>query len=363
MAQTAQHIRFCTSRDGTRIAYAVCGQGPPLLWIGHWVRHVQFDWDSPVWRPWLQFLTQRHTVVRYDWRGCGLSDRDGVTFSFDRHLEDCEAVMAAAGLRRFGVLATSGGGTMAVAYAARHASRVSRLVLYGAQTRGLLVRGMTAQQREMAETRLKVIELGWPDQNPAYGQFFTRLHMPDAPAEHLRAYNELLRATTTPGNTKNLLRSYWNADVRADAPRVACPTLVLHATQDAIMPFEEGRAVASLIPKARFVPLESRNHILLDSDAAWPAFTREVQAFLAEDTDAGREDAERADAALPLDELTARERQVFEIMAEGLDNTSIARRLGISEKTVRNHVSNIFDKLGVASRAQAIVRAHDARRR
>lgn len=355
MAHPAQQIRFCTSRDGARIAYATCGDGPPLLWIGHWVRHLKFDWDSPVWRPWLSLLTRHHCVIRYDWRGCGLSDREEIEFSFDKHADDLQAVIDAAGVERFVLFGWAGGGAIALSYAVQHPEQVSHLVLYGCQTRGRLARGMTSQQVEEAEARLKVIEVGWPNETPAYGQFFTALHMPDASAEYFRSYNDLLRLTTSPANAIALLRTYWLADVLEIVPRVQSPTLVLHARQDAVIPFEEGRLIAGLIPGARFVPLESRNHVLLNTEPAWQQLVEAFDDFLPPLP------ARPAGApGFPLDELTAREHQVLELVAQGLDNTTIGERLHISERTARNHVSTILGKLGVNTRARAIVRAREA---
>lgn len=354
MSGPAQQIRFCKSRDGTGIAYATCGMGPPLLWIGHWVRHLELDWDSPVWRPWLSMLTRHHSVVRYDWRGCGLSDRKGIQFSLERHIEDLEAVVTAAGLSRFTLLASGGGGTMAMAYIVRHPGHVSHLALYGSQTRGAVARGMAHEQVAETHTNFKMVELGWFDERPAYGQFFTTLHMPDSSADRLRSHNELLRQTTSPANAVALLRAFFEADVLEIVPQVRCPTLVLHAREDAIIPFEEGRLVASLIPGARFVPLVSRNHILQDNEPAWQQFVSELDDFLPPSE-------KPADMSrLSLDELTPREREILEIVARGLNNYEIAARLRISEKTVRNHVSAIFSKLGVNSRAQAVARARDA---
>jgi pimeloyl-ACP methyl ester carboxylesterase/DNA-binding CsgD family transcriptional regulator len=354
MALPKQQIRFCTSNDGTRIAYATCGSGPPLLWIGHWVRHLEFDCESPVWRPWLLMLTRRHCVVRYDWRGCGLSQREAVEFSLEKHIEDLEAVAAAAGLRRFVLFASGGGAVKAMAYTVRHPHHVSHLALYASQTRGAVARGMTHDQVAETHTNFKVLELGWFDARPAYGQFFTTLHMPDAPTELLRSHNELLRQTTSPTNAVALLRAFFEADVLDIVPQIRCPALVLHARQDAIIPFEEGRLVASLIPGARFVPLESRNHILQEDEPAWQQLVSELDNFLPPS------DRPAETSQLALNELTPREREVLEIVAQGLDNYAIAARLGISEKTVRNHVSVIFSKLEVNSRAHAVARARDA---
>ena len=351
MLHPPQQIRFCTSRDGTRIAYATCGAGPPLVWIGHWVRHLKFDWDTPVWRSWLSLLTCRNTVVRYDWRGCGLSDREGVEFCLEKHIEDLEAVVEAAGLDRFILFASAGGATMSMAFTVRHPEKVSHLILYGSQTRGRWVTGMPQKWANEGEASLKMIELGWQHELPAYGQFFTTLHMPDASAEQFRAYNHLLRQTTSPANAAKLLRAFYEADVLAIVPQVRCPTLVLHSREDAIMPFDEGRLVASLIPGAQFVPLESRNHVLLESEPAWRQLIEALDDFLP---------ASSARPMVRIEDLTPREHQVLELVAQGLGNVEIAKRLHISEKTVRNQVSNIFSKLDVSSRAQAVAHARDA---
>lgn len=355
MAQPPQQIRFCTSRDGTRIAYAICGAGPPLVWIGHWVRHLKFDWDSPIWRPWLSLLTRHHTLVRYDFRGCGLSDREGVAFSFEKFVEDFEAVIEATGLEQFVLFAMAIGSAIAMTYTVSHPERVSHLVVCGATTRGRIARAMTPEQGEEAETRLKVYELGWPSEIPAYAQFFTSLRIPDATADQLRAYSDLLRLTTSPANVSGLLRTFWEFDVREIAPQVRSPTLVLHARQDGVIPFEEGRSLAGLIPGACFVPLESRNHVLLDTEPAWNQFVEAIEDFLpaSPSMPAGA-------GGVVLEELTAREHQVVELIARGLDNAQIAARLALSEKTVRNYITHIFAKLQVENRGQAIVLAREA---
>jgi pimeloyl-ACP methyl ester carboxylesterase/DNA-binding CsgD family transcriptional regulator len=351
MPLAQQQIRFCASRDGTRIAYATCGEGPPILWTGHWVRHLELDWDSPVWRPWRSLLMGGRTLIRYDWRGFGLSDRKDIEFSLEKHVEDLEAVVRAAGLQHFILFASSGGGTPAVAYTVRHPEQISRLVLYGSPSRGRVARGETVEQAAERQALLKMIEVGWYNETPAYDQFFTRLHMPDASAEQFRSYYELLRKTASPANVVGLLQAYFQSDALEAVPQVRCPTLVLHARQDAMIPFDEGRLLASMISGAQFVPLESRNHILLDTEPAWQQFVGALADFLP---------TSPARPIMALDELTARERDVLELVAQGSDNAKIADRLKISEKTVRNHVSLIFGKLGVSSRAEAVARARDA---
>jgi pimeloyl-ACP methyl ester carboxylesterase len=354
MRHSHQQFRFCRSRDGTRIAYATCGTGPPLVWVQHWAHHLEFDWDSPIWRPWLSLLVRRATVIRFDWRGCGLSDREPGQFSFDSYVDDLTAVIDAAGVERaalFGMAGTMCG--TAAAYAARHPEQVDKLALYASYTRGRSAVDLTPDQVQETEARLKVMELGWRNDIPAYSQFFTALHLPDASNEQTRAYDDLLRLTTSPANTLAMLRSFHRVDVSAILPKVRCPTLVLHARQDGVMPFEEGRCVAALIPGARFVPLESRNHIVLDTEPAWGKLTGALDDFLASSVAPAMADRS-------LDELTPREREVLELLAQGLGNDVIARQLDISAKTVRNQVSIIFGKLGVNNRAQAVIRARDA---
>src|SRR5262252_4388984 len=229
MSQPAQQIRFCTSRDGTRIAYATCGVGPPLVWIGHWARHLELDWGSPIWCPWLSLLTRRHTVIRYDFRGCGLSDREGVEFSFEKFVEDLEAVIEATRLGQFAFFGMTAGATAGMTYAVRHPGRVNHLVLYGASFRNRLAGRPTPEQVEEAHARLKVMELGWPNDNPAYGQFFTSLHIPDASVEQSGSFNDLVRRTTTPANAVALLQVFFRIDTTEIVPKVRCPTLVLHA--------------------------------------------------------------------------------------------------------------------------------------
>jgi pimeloyl-ACP methyl ester carboxylesterase/DNA-binding CsgD family transcriptional regulator len=317
--------------------------------MGHWVRHLKSDWDNPVWRPWLSLLTQRHTLIRYDLRGCGLSDREGIEFSFEKLVEDFEAVIEAAGFERFVLFGMAIGAAIGMTYAVRHPERVSHFVLYGSYTRSR----PASDQKDKDDAELKVIERGWQNESPAYGDFFTSLHIPDATAEQTRAYNDLLRLTTTAANAVKLLRTFFGADVREVVPQIRCPTLVLQPRSDSVIPFDEGRKVAALIPGARFVPLDTRNFILLEQEPEWARLVAELDDFLP------RPHAEPAGMG-ELDELTAREHQVMELVAQGLDNDAIGKQLHISKRTARNHVSLILSKLGVKSRAQAIVRARDA---
>ena len=346
----AQKLRFCTSFDGVRLAYATIGSGPPLVKAPNWLTHLEFDLHSPVWRHWIQALARRHTYVRYDTRGSGLSDRNPPEISFEAWVRDLEAVVDAVGLERFPLLGISQGGAIATAYAVRHPERVSHLVLYGAFARGRLMRG--AGQVAIDETMLlaKLFELGWGTDNKAFRQVFGAQFLPEGtPAQH-EAYDELQRQCGTAADAVRILHTSSQIEVTALAPRVTCPTLVLHAREDARVPFEEGRLFAALIPGARFVPLESRNHILLEGEPAWNRFREEVEAFL---PSGGKDTGSFV-------ELTARERELLEYLARGLDNHQIAAHLALSEKTVRNMVSSVVAKMGVESRAQAIVRAREA---
>jgi pimeloyl-ACP methyl ester carboxylesterase/DNA-binding CsgD family transcriptional regulator len=346
-----QQIRFCASRDGTRIAHATIGEGPPLVKAANWLTHVELDWGSPVWGHWLAELARHHRLVRYDERGCGLSDRAPADISFDGFVQDFEAVIDAVRLERFALLGISQGGAIAVAYAVRHPERVTHLVLYGAFARGRKVRARSPAEHEEAEMMVKLVELGWGREDPAFRQFFTAQLIPDGTLEQQRWLNELERRSASPETAGRIMRLFGEIDVMGLAPRIACPTLVLHSNGDCRVPFDEGRLLASLIPGARFVPLASRNHILLEAEPAWRQFVAELRAFLPRTAGARTEG---------FGELSAREDEVLELIAQGLDNAQIAAHLGLSEKTVRNHITVIFAKLQVENRAQAIVRARDA---
>jgi pimeloyl-ACP methyl ester carboxylesterase/DNA-binding CsgD family transcriptional regulator len=265
-------------------------------------------------------------------------------------VRDLETVADAAGIERFPLLGLSQGGAIAIAYAARHPERVSHLVLHGAFARGRLRRNPSPQQREDAETLAKLAELGWGKDDPAYRQFFTTQFIPDSTPEQQRWWNELQRSTISPANAGRFMRAFNEVDVTELARQVSCPTLVTHSKGDARVPFEEGRTVASLIPGARFVPVESRNHVLLEHEPAWQRWLEEVRAFL----------PEAARGGAPFSGLTPRESQLVELIAQGLDNAQIAARLELSDKTVRNHITSIFAKLGVENRSRAIVLAREA---
>ena len=342
-----QQIRFCRSFDGARIAYAVTGEGPALVKAPHWLTHLEYEAESPVWRPWIEEFSRTYTLVRMDARGCGLSERDA-ELSLDHYVNDLEAVIDAARLERIALFGHSQGGAIAVEYAARHAQRVGHLAVLGGYARGSLKRGLEAEAVAELEARLKLVEVGWGREDPAYRAMFSMQFAPGASLEQLNSLSELQRRSCSPENATRIMRSFMVIDVSQAAQRVRCPTLVLHARGDRRVALSLGVELASLIPGARLVPLESDNHILLSQEPAYGRFFDELRAFLP-----GR-------ARSPLQGLTSREGEIVALLARGLDNTQIAAQLDMSEKTVRNHITRIFDKLGVQTRAQAIVLAREA---
>ncbi|HEY6576433.1 MAG TPA: alpha/beta fold hydrolase [Mycobacterium sp.] len=339
-------IRFCTAPDGVRLAYSMHGRGPPLVRVATWLTHLELDWESPVWRHWLDRLGERHTVVRYDERGCGLSDAEVGEPSVETWVGDLEAVVDAAGLERFALLGVSQGAAIAVAYAARHPERISDLVLYGGYARGRRLRG----QREQEEALVAAIRAGWTTEDPAFRHVFSMLFLPHGTPAQMTWYDEHLQTTTSADAAVRLFKARGAVDVAATAPRVGARTLVIHARGDRVVPVEEGRLLATLIPDARLVVLDSVNHILLADEPAWEQFVSALRGFLG----LARIPAPSASAA----ELSTRELEVLELVAAGLTNEAIAERLSLSIRTVERHLSNVYAKLrlsGKAARAAAAV--------
>ncbi len=275
-----QDLRFCATPDGIRLAYATIGQGPPLIKVANWLSHLEYDWHSPVWRHWLEALAESHQLIRYDERGCGLSDWSIDNFTFEAWVQDLETVVDTVGVERFPLLGISQGGPIAIAYAVRHPERVSHLILYGSYARGKLHRALSPQQLEEVQMMANLVRIGWGRESPAFRQVFTTMFIPGGTPEQWSWFNELQRVSASPENAARIIEGFNEINVSHLAPEVQAPTLILHARDDGRIPFDEGRRIASLIPGARFVSLESKNHILLQDEPAWGRFLQEVRAFL-----------------------------------------------------------------------------------
>jgi pimeloyl-ACP methyl ester carboxylesterase/DNA-binding CsgD family transcriptional regulator len=349
-----QHIRFCNAPDGARIAYSTAGTGPPLVRVNNWFTHLELDSETPVWRHWSAALGERRTLVRYDPRGCGLSDRDVTDFSLDALVSDLRAVVDALELDRFPLIGLCQGGAVAIAFAARHPQRVSQLVLYDSYLHGAYVAEAGERLAGQARALSQMIEIGWGRKVGAFREMFAGLLMPGADRLEQKAIGELQRRSASPDTACRLWNAFNAFDVRSEAAKVTTPALVFHVRGDAMVPFEAGRRLAAALPNARFLPLEGKNHILRADEPAWPIFVRELNDFLAADEPGGDI------ASNPFTGLTTRERQILDCVARGLSNPQIAKRLTIAEKTVRNHVTSVLSKLGAEHRAQAIVIARKA---
>lgn len=317
---------------------------------------MDYDVQSPVWRPWIEQLASTYRYIRYDPRGCGLSDRFVADLSVDAWQDDLDTVAATIDEPRFVLFGLSQGGGLAVRYAYEHPERVSHLVLLNAYGQGARVRAKTQDELLEADTLVNFIRVGWGRENPAFSQFFTNLFLPGGTAEQHRWWGELERMTASADTAARALAEMQGMDVLRLAGQLQVPTLVLHCRGDMRVPFEEGRKLASAIKGSRFVPLESSNHVLLPDEPAWSVFHAELAAFVGM-----RNPHVRAVAAAA--SLTPAEHDVLKLLAEGRDNQAIAARLGKSDKTVRNQLSVIFQKLDVKSRAEAMLVALDLKPR
>lgn len=342
-----EQVRFCRSADGTRIAYAAHGDGPPLVISTCWLSHLQFDRQSPVWRHWIEDLGSFTRLVRYDERGFGLSDWEVDDFSFDQRIADLEAVVDAAGLDRFALLGMAQGGQVAIAYTVRHPERVTRLILNSASRRTVLSEGDAAMEKAFIE----LIRVGWARPESEFRRVFTSLMIPGATPEQMRWLDDLQRVTTTTENAIRFREARYGIDVTDVLPTLDLPTLVIQGKDERLNPFESGRELAARIPGAQLTALDTANHILLD-EPAWPVFVSEVRKFLAPDTERyAREQGPETDRRAALHTLTARERDVLRHVAGGQDNDEIAAALNLSTRTVERHLQNAYLKLGVSGRS------------
>lgn len=346
-------VQFCSAPDGTTLAWAAAGSGPPVVKVSGWLSDVGLDPASSVWGHWYRRLARGRRLVAYDPRGSGWSSRSPAVIDFESLVGDLDAVVAAAALDRFALFSSYLGAPVAITYAARHRERVSHLVLHGAAAVGALSAAATPAARAEAEATASLIESSWGRDPMVIDQVFTVQLLPDAGGDVWRALRTHQQRAAAGDMAARLFRAYESADVTALCAKVKCPVLVTHSAGDARVTSEEGRELARGL-RGEFVELDSRNHLLLEDEPAWDAWCRRLEDFLPSQARASPQGAGALDA------LSAREKQVLELMARGLDNPSIARRLVISEKTVRNYVSTLFDKLGVTTRAEAIVIARGA---
>ena len=347
-----QSIRLTKTPDGITLAWADAGTGPALVKASNWLTHLEYDWDSPIWRHWIRFLAEHFRFIRYDERGCGMTERDVTEMTFERWTEDLETVIAVAQpTKPFTLLGISQGGAAAIRYAVSHPEDVSHLILYGVYAQGKYMRN-DPEKEESWRAIVALTRLGWGVDNPVYRQLFTSRFVPGASDEQMRWFSELCRRTASPAAAARIMEERSYIDVTGLLPRVSVPTLVLHARDDEAVPLSQARLIAANIPGAKFVELDSRNHILLEPEPAWARFKEEVLAFTGI--------APVQDTEDPIfDVLSRREREILLRIAAGKTNIEIGKQLFISEKTVRNHVTRIFEKLDVHSRAQAIVLAKD----
>jgi pimeloyl-ACP methyl ester carboxylesterase/DNA-binding CsgD family transcriptional regulator len=344
-----QQVRFCRAPDGARIAYAVHGDGPPLLVSTCWLSHLQFDWESPVWRHFLVDLGKFATIIRFDERGHGLSDWDVTDHGLEARIGDLEAVADAAGFDRFALMAMAQGGPVAISYASRHPERVSRLLFYGSYSSAIA--SLTAEELELEDTFGQLIKLGWARPDSTFRRVFTSLMIPSASEEQMRWLDDLQRVSVSASTAFTARQQRRTADVEDLLPALHLPTLILHSVGDRMNNFEYGRHLAASIANARLVALESDNHIVLEDEPAWSVIVEEIRRFMEPD---GHPSAsgERLEALLSLREL-----EVLRLVAAGRDNVEIAAELHLSTRTVERHLQNVYGKLGLQGRSARIAAA------
>lgn len=277
-----QEIHYCQTKDGVQLAYSKVGSGPPLVKTGNWLTHLEFDLDSPIWGRLYRDIASYRTLVRYDARGNGLSDREVPDVTFAHFVDDLETVVDTAGFDRFALFGISQGCAVSIAYAVRHPERVTHLILLGGYPQGWKKRSRTPAEKEAGDAMTTLMRVGWGQENPAFRQMFTSQFAPDASKGQAEWFNELQRISTSPEDAVRNLLANGEVDITQLLPQVKARTLVMHARQDARVPFEMGRRLAAGIPGARFVPLESRNHIILDTEPAFDRFVEEVRSFVAQ---------------------------------------------------------------------------------
>jgi len=350
-----QRIAFARSKDKTTIAYALSGEGPPLVRAGTWLTHVHHDWESPIWAHWLRFMSERHTLVRYDPRGCGLSQSDVGEITLEDWVADLEAVVDRLELASFPLFGMSQGGAVAAEYAIRHPERVSHLTLYAPLVTGWRRPRMDSYSQAW-QSMQELVLAGWGEENMAFPAMFAHLFLPESTPQMRQWYAELQRKSASKEVASRFLTLLSDLSIFKRLNLIRVPTLVIQIAREQVIDPRSAPGVASEIAGSEFVSIDSRNHILLEDEPGWQefksVFTRHVP---------GGSAPPRCDAAARerIAQLSQREQRILGEIAKGLNNREIATSLFISEKTVRNHITNLFDKLGVSSRAQAIVMAKE----
>lgn len=342
-------IRFCHSRDGTAIAFSVTGTGPPLLWLTLHYTDNDLISPGPASKHWMDTLSKFFTIIKFDMRGCGLSERQPGSMTLDDWVADIEAVVDAAGLVQFVMMTVCTGSYAAIEYAARHSERLTHLVIYGGSVRGRLRREMSMAQREDALSALQVYESGLDGRSEfaaTFRQVFTVQFLPDATPEQLAAIDAILDERMNGAIAAQSVREFYNLDLSTRAQSIRVPTLVLHALHDILYPLSEGQKLAALIPAARFLPVTSNNNMVLEDESVWPFVRDTVLTFLDADQDKNLRNEATA--------LTMRQCEVLRHVASGKTDKEIARTLSLSPRTIEMHVAGALKAMGCKTRAEAV---------
>jgi pimeloyl-ACP methyl ester carboxylesterase len=351
-----QRIAFVRSKDQTNIAYALSGQGAPLVRAGTWMTHVQHDWDSPVWSHWLRFMSSRHTLVRYDPRGCGLSQACVENIRFEDWVDDLEAVVDHLELESFPLFGMSQGAAVAAEYALRHPERVQHLTLYAPVVTGW--HGLESENAKHWYAIEQLVKTGWGNSSMAFQSMFAHLFLPDSPPENKHHYAELQRKSATQDVAARFMDALGKLRLFPRLKQITVPTLVMQISRDQVVDPNSAIGIAAEIAGSEFVSIDSRNHVLLEHEPGWEEFKAAFMRHVPGGSVAARSSTP-AQSQL-LEQLSKREQEILREIARGCNNKQIADNLFISEKTVRNHITNIFEKLGVTSRAQALLLAKES---
>ena len=276
-----QEIRYCSSKDHTIIGYAKVGNGPSLLKAPNFMSSLEHDWRSPIWTHLYRFLAEDHTLVRFDQRGNGSSDLDPLEITFNSFVEDMEAVVNESKIDKFPILGVSQGCAVSIAYAIRNPNKVSHLILIGGFARGKGQRGDPSYE-EKSKMEQTMILSGWEDENPAFRQFFTTSMIPEGSKEQMDSFNNIMKIATSAENAAKISRVNDQINVSDILSKLEIPTIIFHCTDDARVPISEGKFMAANIKNSKFVPIRSKNHVLLETEHGWNLFKEEVTKFLDE---------------------------------------------------------------------------------